>query len=99
MLDKWSGNETNDVHFAVYYIFEKPPYNLWLSAIFGENVTNIIRTSFETLFMLITMQWRKASYRSRALLGACTCNSTGRKYAPISEMCLITHIIIMTFLE
>ena len=26
-------------------------------------------------------------------------NSTGRKYAPISEMRLITNIIIMTFLE
>ena len=35
-------------------------------------------------------------YRSHALLGACACNSTGRKYAPISEMRLIT---IMTFLE
>ena len=38
-------------------------------------------------------------YRSRALLGACAYNSTGRKYAPISEMRLITNIIIMTFLE
>ena len=28
-------------------------------------------------------------YRSRALLGACAYNSTGRKYAPISEMRLI----------
>ena len=36
------------------------------------------------------------TYRSRTLLGACTYNSTGRKYAPISEMRLIT---IMTFLE
>ena len=39
------------------------------------------------------------TYRSRALLGACAYNSTGRKYAPISEMRLITHIIIKTFLE
>ena len=30
-------------------------------------------------------------YRSRALLGACAYNSTGRKYAPISEMRLITR--------
>ena len=42
---------------------------------------------------------RRATYRSRALLGACAYNSTGRKYAPISEMRLITNIIIMTFLE
>ena len=39
------------------------------------------------------------NYRSLALLGACAYNSTGRKYAPISEMRLITHVIIMTFLE
>ena len=32
-------------------------------------------------------------YRSRALLGTCTYNSTGRKYAPISEMRLITNDI------
>ena len=36
---------------------------------------------------------------SRALLGACAYNSTGRKYAPISEMRLIMNILIMTFLE
>ena len=32
-------------------------------------------------------------YRSRALLGACAYNSTGRKYAPISKMRLITNDI------
>ena len=39
---------------------------------------------------------RQFNYRSRALLGACAYNSTGRKYAPISEMRLIMN---MTFLE
>ena len=38
-------------------------------------------------------------YRSGTLLGACAYNSTGRKYAPISEVRLILNIIIMTFLE
>ena len=33
------------------------------------------------------------TYRSRALLGACSYNSTGRKYVPISEMRLITNDI------
>ena len=32
-------------------------------------------------------------YRSRVLLGACAYNSTGRKYAPISEMRLIMNDI------
>ena len=30
-------------------------------------------------------------YRSRALLGPCAYNFTGRKYAPISEMHLVTN--------
>ena len=34
-------------------------------------------------------------YRSRAVFGACAYNSTGRKYAPISEMRLITNTIII----
>ena len=40
---------------------------------------------------------RHLQYRSCALLGACAYNSTGRKYAPITEMRLITHKIITTF--
>ena len=31
------------------------------------------------------------AYHSRALLGACAYNSTGRKYVPISEMHLIIN--------
>ena len=41
---------------------------------------------------MVAMLSHMHSYRSRALLGACAYNSTGRRYAPISEMRLITNI-------
>ena len=59
----------------------------------------LVGIKFGACMLLICLGYSLIQYRSRVLLGACAYNSTGRKYGPISEMRLITNILIMTFLE
>ena len=68
--------------------------------LFGAEGTSTLSTPFTKGGIFHAMQTQrlftkqlKQAYRSRALLGACAYNSTGRKYAPISEMRLIANDI------